>query len=388
MPTSPDSSLARYHRQMLLPSFGEAGQQRLRDATALIVGCGALGTFLCDALARAGVGRLVIVDRDFIELNNLQRQVLFDEDDVEAAIPKAEAARRKLTRINSQVKVRAVVDDLNHTNVEKLALGSGGAGGSGGSGGAGANSPRADVIVDGLDNFETRFLLNDCAVKHGIPYVYGGAVGTVGMTYTILPHSDGGGADAPPWEAAGRATPCLRCIFEQAPPPGMNPTCDTAGVLGPLVSIVAGFEAAEALKILTGNWQAVNRSMQHIDIWDNSFHQFDVGPIHESGKCTCCKQRRFEYLEGKFSAGATTLCGRDAVQLTRKADDGSLDFDQLARRLEAHGKIKSNPFMLRVQLQDGGKPYELTVFADGRAIVKGTSEASTAKSIYARYVGA
>src|SRR5690606_10716101 len=202
-------------------------------------------------LARAGVGHLIIVDRDFIELTNLQRQVLFDEDDVAEAIPKAEAAKRKIAKINPQVKVTAIDDDINHANIERYALHTAG---------------KVDVLIDGVDNFETRYLTNDVAVKHGIPYVYGGAVGTVGASYTILPHSEPGrvaadpGGHGParyPWEAIGKATPCLRCIFEQAPPPGLNPTCDTAGVIGPAVAMVANFEVAEALKILTGNLDRV-----------------------------------------------------------------------------------------------------------------------------------
>ena len=209
--------LARYHRQMLLPGFGEAGQRKLLGATAFVVGCGALGTVVANMLARAGVGHLVIADRDFIELTNLQRQVLFDEADVRDGIPKAEAAKRKIAAINSQVKVTAIVDDINHGNIERFA-------------GIGNDAyGTVDVVVDGLDNFETRYLANDVAVKHGIPYIYGGAVGTVGASYAILPHTAGGDSK---WERKGYATPCLRCIFEQAPPPGLNPTCDTAGVIG------------------------------------------------------------------------------------------------------------------------------------------------------------
>ncbi|MGB0768236.1 MAG: ThiF family adenylyltransferase, partial [Phycisphaeraceae bacterium] len=261
--------LARYHRQMLLPGFGEAGQKKLLGATALIVGCGALGTVIANMLARAGVGRLVIVDRDFIEMTNLQRQVLFDETDVKNAIPKAEAAKAKLATINSQVDVSAVVDDVNHTNIEWLA-------GVKPDGSDATDSPaggKVDIIVDGVDNFETRYLANDCAVKHGIPYVYGGAVGTVGASYPILPHTtkadSAEGASAPgstEWEKQGKATPCLRCIFEQAPPPGLNPTCDTAGVIGPAVSIIANYQVLEAIKILTGNLDAVNPTMITLDL--------------------------------------------------------------------------------------------------------------------------
>ena len=365
-------NLDRYHRQMLLPGFGDDGQKRLLASKALVVGCGALGTVAANLLARAGVGHLVIVDRDFIEMTNLQRQVLFDEPDVEQAIPKAEAARRKIGEINSDVTVTAVVDDLNHTNIERLADG-------------------CDVIVDGLDNFETRFVVNDAAVKLGIPYVYGGAVGTVGMQFTVLPHTPGSDS---PWEAeagggggGGGAGPCVRCIFEQAPPPGMNPTCDTAGVLGPVASIVASYEAAEALKVLTGNFEAVNRTLLHVDTWHNVVKQFKVARAYDAGECTCCKKREFEFLAGKLGSSTTTLCGRNAVQLQHKTNGQKLDFGEIARRLEKHGSVTANKFMLRADIVDNGEAYELTLFTDGRAIVKGTKEATVARGIYAKFVG-
>ncbi len=360
--------LSRYHRQMLIPGFGEEGQRKLLGSKVLVLGCGALGTVIANLLARAGVGHLVVVDRDFIELTNLQRQVLFDEQDVTDAIPKAEAARRKIAKINSQVKVTAVIDDVNHTNIEKLAEG-------------------CDAIVDGVDNFETRFLANDCAVKHGLPYIYGGAVGTVGMTYAILPHTERGDS---PWEQAGAATPCLRCIFEQAPPPGMNPTCETAGVLSPAVSIISSYEVNETLKVLTGNWSAVCPTMLSIDIWANTVKQFKVKRAYDVGECACCKKRNFEHLAGLLSSATTTLCGRNAVQLSQPKDAAApkLDFEELAQRLRAHGPVTASKFMLRADIKDNGAEYELTLFTDGRAIVKGTKEPNTAKSIYAKYVGA
>lgn len=360
--------LIRYHRQMLLPGFGEDGQRKLLASTALVLGCGALGTVIADMLSRAGVGHLVVVDRDFIEITNLQRQVLFDEQDVADAIPKAEAAKRKIARINSQVKVTAIVDDVNYTNIERYAA-------------------CADILVDGVDNFETRYLANDCAVKHGIPYIYGGAVGTVGMSYAILPHTGDGNA---PWEKASggsKATPCLRCIFEQAPAPGMNPTCDTVGVIGPAVAIVANFQVAETLKVLTGNFDRVCPTMLNIDLWTNTFTQLKVGRVRDAGDCLCCKHRRFEFLDGKAGSSTTTLCGRDAVQLTHKQQGAKVDFAEIAARLRRHGKVTANEFMLRARLTDSGKPYELTLFPDGRAIVKGTGETSVARSVYAKYVG-
>ena len=380
-PTEP-ANLDRYHRQMLLPGFGEEGQKKLLGATALVVGCGALGTVIANMLARAGVGHLIIVDRDFIEITNLQRQILFDENDVKNAIPKAEAAKAKIATINSQVKVSAVVDDVNHTNIEWLA-------GVKPDGSDAVDSPagkKVDIIVDGVDNFETRYLANDCAVKHGIPYVYGGAVGTVGASYPILPHTQGGDSE---WEQCEKATPCLRCIFEQAPPPGLNPTCDTAGVIGPAVSIIANYEVLETMKILTGNLDAVNPTMVTLDLWANTVRQFKVAKAYDVGDCQCCKHRNFEFLDGKFAAGTTTLCGRNAVQISQKLGDGQkLDFDEIAGRLEKHGSVKANKFMLRAEIVDNGEPYELTLFTDGRAIIKGTQKASVAKSVYGKYVGA
>ena len=368
-----DTALARYHRQMLLPGFGEEGQRRLLGSKALVLGCGALGTVIANNLARAGVGHLVIVDRDFVELTNLQRQVLFDESDVTGAMPKAEAARRKIAQINSGVEVTAVIDDVNHANIEQLAAG-------------------CDVIVDGVDNFETRFLANDCAVKHGIPYVYGGAVGTVGMSYTILPHTPGGDR---PWEAAAggsRATPCLRCIFEQAPPPGVNPTCDTAGVLGPVVSIIASYQSAEAIKVLLGAWDRVCPTMLHMDLWSNLTKQLKVARAYDVGDCVCCKGRSFEHLDGKFGSSTTTLCGRNAVQLSHKQAGEKLDFTEIAERLRSHGEVTANKFMLRATITsertEEGEPFELTLFTDGRAIVKGTKQPTVARNIYAKYVGA
>lgn len=363
------ADFSRYHRQMLLPGFGEAGQRRLAGSRALLLGCGALGTVAADMLARAGVGELVIVDRDFIELTNLQRQVLFDEEDVKDALPKAVAAQRKLARINSQVRVAAIVDDINHDNIERFADG-------------------ADVIVDGLDNFETRYLANDVAVKHGIPYAYGGAVGTVGMALPILPHTQNGDAAWETHASGNLATPCFRCLFEEAPAPGSSPTCDTVGVIGPAVSIVANFQVTETLKILTGNLDRVSRTLLNLDLWTNSITQLKVDKARDAADCPACKGRRFDYLAGAAGSSAASLCGRNAVQLRHRQQDGGTDLDAVAGRLLAHGKVTVNEFMLRASLQDGGKDFEITLFPDGRAIVKGTDDASVARSVYAKFVGA
>lgn len=359
--------LSRYHRQMLLPGIGEAGQARLREATVLMLGCGALGSVAADMLVRAGVGRLVIVDRDVIEMTNLQRQVLFDERDVAAGLPKAEAARRRLSAINSQVQIDAIVDDINAGNIGRLAEG-------------------ADLLLDGLDNFETRYLANDFAVRHGVPYVYGAAVGTTGMAFVVLPRANG----HRPWEAAPGgpyATACLRCLFEEAPPPGTSPTCDTIGVIAPAVAIIANFQVAEALKILTGNYDRVNRNLLNLDVWENEFMQLRTDPGRLSGDCPCCGERRFDFLDGRAGSAATSLCGRNAVQLRQRGASGRADLDAVAARLRQQATVRVNDFLLQAELTDGGVAYELTLFADGRAIVKGTAEPETARTIYARYVG-
>ena len=359
--------LARYHRQILLPGFGEDGQRQLLGSTVLILGCGALGSVAADMLARAGVGHLVIVDRDFIELTNLQRQVLFDERDVAEAIPKAEAAKRKIAKINSQVQVTSIVDDINHANIERYANG-------------------ADVLVDGLDNLETRYLANDLAVKNGLPYIYGAAVGTTGMAFTVLPHTAGGSA----WEtteSGSMATPCLRCLFDELPPPGTNPTCDTVGVISSAVAIIANFQVAETLKILSGNFDRVSPTILNLDLWANDILQLRVANAYDKGDCPCCKHRRFEYLDGKAGSGATSLCGHNAVQLRHRQHADGVDLGALAMRLRAHGQVSTNEFMLRAHIMDSDTNYEITLFPDGRAIVKGTGEPGVARRIFAKYVG-
>ncbi len=339
-------TLERYIRQMRYPPLGEAGQQRLAAARALICGCGALGSTLANLLVRAGVGRVRIVDRDFVDLTNLHRQALFDERDVAAGLPKAIAAAEKLRRINSQVEIEPVVADVGPANVETLCEDVG-------------------VIVDGTDNFETRFLLNDAAVKHDIPWVYGGCLGAEGQTMTILPGE----------------TPCLRCLMEDCPPPGALPTCDTAGILGPIVGLVASIEALEAIKILSGNRQAVSRDWLLMDLWNNRLRQVRTTTLREQCDCPTCKRREFPWLAGKEGSRSAVLCGRNAVQLTYPG--ATISLEDLAGKLEAVGQVTRNPFLVRLRVDS----YELTVFPDGRAIVGGTSDIAVARTLYARYVG-
>jgi molybdopterin-synthase adenylyltransferase len=340
-------SLERYSRQIRFPQLGEAGQRALLKSRVTLCGCGALGTVLANHLARAGVGSIRIIDRDFIETHNLQRQVLFDENDVAENLPKAEAAARKLRAINSAIRIEPVVTDIDHTNIIDLVS-------------------DADLILDGTDNFETRYLINDAAVKLGKPWVYGGVIGSEGQTMTILPGT----------------TPCLRCLIETAPPPGMTPTCETAGVLGPAVAVIASFEAIEAIKILSGNLDARNCNLIMVDVWDWTFRQLKVAGLFGKVDCPCCVHRRFEWLEGGMGSHTTTLCGRNAVQVAVRR--GSLlNFPEMAMRLDGLGTVGHNSFMLRFAT-DG---YEFTVFPDGRAIIKGTNDIAKARTLYAQYVG-
>ena len=352
---------------MLLPGFGDKGQQRLRDSTALLLGCGALGSAAAEMLARAGVGHLVVVDRDFVELTNLQRQTLFDEQDVRDELPKAIAAKKRLEEINSDVRVTAIVDDINHTNIERYAKG-------------------VDILVDGLDNFETRYLANDVAVKHALPYVYGGAVGTTGMSIAFMPHSH----ENAQWQISPEedySTPCFRCLFEEAPAPGSSPTCDTVGVIGPLIAVVANIQVTEALKILTGNFDQVRRKLLNIDVWANEFYELEVDSAYTNGNCPCCKQRRFDFLSGSSGSSAVSLCGRNAVQVRHRRDSERFDLGGVAARLQKHGVVSANEYMLRSQITDSNKTYELTLFPDGRAIIKGTDDPQIARSLYSKYVG-
>ncbi len=352
------TDLERYNRQILLPFMGEEGQQKVCDAKVVVAGCGALGTVIANVLARAGVGHLKIVDRDFIELSNLQRQVLFDEQDCRENLPKAVAAEAKLKAINSDIKIEGIVTDINPGNIEELIEG-------------------ATVVVDGADNFETRFVLNDACVKHGIPWIYGAAVGSVGLTMTIIPEK----------------TPCIRCLFETAPPPGMTPTCDTAGVLGSVTGVIGNYEASEALKICAGRLDDINTRLFQIDLWSGEMHRFKVAKAREVADCPCCKRKNFEFLEGQGASTTTSLCGRNAVQINPKSGV-KLDLGELAKTLEGTSDVKdvsANRFLLKFSAPGGDNPKEglnITVFPDARAIVKGTKKVPVARTAYSKYIGA
>ncbi|PYV86589.1 MAG: thiamine biosynthesis protein ThiF [Acidobacteria bacterium] len=340
--------LEKYSRQVLFPEIGEKGQARLIQSKVVILGCGALGTVQADALCRAGTGSLRIVDRDFLEESNLQRQTLFSEDDVQKGLPKAVAAENRLRQINSSVRVEGLVADVNYKNIEQFVEG-------------------ADCILDATDNFETRFLINDVAVKYKIPWIYGASVGSYGLSMTVIPFE----------------TPCLRCIFESLPPPGISPTCDTAGVLAPIVNVIASIQVAEAIKILTGNSHCINRKLIFFDVWKSSWKQYEIASARSEGECPACQVGRFEFLEGKEGSTVTTLCGRNSVQINQGREN-RLDFEQLAKRLRPLGAVHFNQFLLRFNLDN----FEIAVFQDGRGIVRGTKDPNVARSLYAKYIGA
>ena len=371
-----DDQPDRYHRQKLLPEFGESGHRAVRETTALLVGCGALGSVIADQLCRAGIGRLILADRDLVELTNLQRQVLFDEHDVAQALPKAIAAKKRLEQINREVEIEAHVSDVRAESIVPLLSG-------------------ADLILDGLDNYETRYLLNDVAVACGLPYVYGGAIGTTGMSMTILPRAAAVRHHSPrriTWDD-GTATPCLRCLFPDMPAPGSMPTCDTAGVLGAAVNVIASHQVAQAMKLITGRFDRLDRSLYTVDLWANTTRR--MSRPAPNADCPCCARGQFDWLDRSpaQSGQTTTLCGRGAVQvMPAPAGANAVDLAALADRLAAHGTFSMNEFLLRGRLAgetgEGGGTVEMTLFPDGRAIIHGISDPQRARSIYSRYIGA
>lgn len=334
----------RYSRQILFTEIGEAGQQKLLDGSAAIVGCGALGSAAAGLLARAGVGRLRIVDRDFVELSNLQRQALFEEADARQSLPKAVAAERRLRAMNSSVAVEGVVADLRPANALELLSG-------------------FSVIVDGTDNFETRFLLNDASISTGTPWIYGAVVASYGVTMAIEP---------------GR-TACLACLLEAGPGAGIDPTCDTVGVLNSAAALIAALEVAAALRLMVGREREAEGRLVSADVWAGRFQSISV---RRNPVCPACVQRNLRYLQG-HAQPHITLCGRDSVQIHQR--ERRLDLEALGRRLERSASdVRGNAYLVRFRVP----PYELTVFADGRAIIKGTRDPGVARSLYARYIGA
>ncbi len=327
----------RYSRQILLSQIGEEGQEKLTKAKIVIIGCGALGSFIAEHAARAGVGDILLVDRDFVELNNLQRQHLFTEADV--GTPKAVTAERILTEINGDITITGVVDDVNPTNVEQFITG-------------------RDIVLDGTDNLYTRYLMNDACVNYGIPWIYGACVSVHGMSMNILPEG-----------------PCLRCLLPQVPPPGSVPTCDVVGILNTVPSVIGAIESTEAVKYLVG--ESLHSHLTIVDMWEKEFRTVAVSQRKD---CPCCKRHDYEFLTN-ISQKVTVLCGRDAVQVNPLK--GSVSLAELAKKLAPLGEVKETPYLLFFRV-DG---ITMSIFEDGRAIVKGTNDENKAKSLYARYIG-
>ncbi|MEM9351835.1 MAG: ThiF family adenylyltransferase [Planctomycetota bacterium] len=338
--------LYRYRRQMRFEPLGKEAQQRIRRGTALVVGCGALGSVVCESLARAGVGRLRIVDRDFLELDNLHRQVMYTEADVAAELPKAIAAADHLRSINSEVVIEPEVADVTAENLPRLAK-------------------SVDVIVDGTDNLETRYLLNDYSDFAGVPWVFGACVGSEGQSMTVVPGE----------------TPCLACVVPEPPPADQMPTCETAGVVGPIVGVVASLQAMEALKLLAGRRDAIQRGFFVIDLWRNQFRSMELSAI-AGGNCRVCDRHDYAWLEGRRGSRAAVLCGRNAVQLA-SAEAGTIDLAILSEKLKPVGVVRGNAYLLRLEV-DG---FTVTLFTDGRAIISGTDDPAVARKVLATYVG-
>ena len=345
--TPSDNGPSRYLKQMRVAAIGKVGQDAIGNASALLVGVGALGTLIADQLVRAGVGRVRLADRDLVERTNLQRQTLYTEADAEAAAPKAIAAADRLRLANSEVAIEPFVEDVTPANIERLADG-------------------CDLLVDGTDNLETRYLLNDLAWASDRPWVYGGCVGTLGQAAAFVP---------------GR-TPCWRCLFPEPPPPDAMPTCDTAGVLGPSVHLVASIESALALRLIVDGRDAVEPAMTIADPWEGVFRRIELArPVAD---CPCCKRGERDWLRGERAAVAVTLCGRNAVQI---AAVSAFDLDATAERLRTEGEIEAGRFLVRWRPAE--RPgWTVTLFRDGRTIVEGTEDIAAARSLHAKFIGA
>ncbi len=334
----------RYSRQVRFPGIGSQGQQRIRESRAAVMGCGALGSAAAEMLTRAGVGRLTLIDRDFVEPSNLQRQCLFDENDAAEALPKAEAARRRLSAVNSRVEIEARTADLVAGNVHPLLEG-------------------AQLIIDGSDNFEARYLLNDWAFQQGVPWVYGGCVASSGIGFAFRPGKTG----------------CLQCLIPEPPPAGSLETCDTAGILAPAVHAVASFQVAEALKLLVG--EEFESRLFRCDVWTGQWRCLPL-PSSRREDCPCCGRREFRFLRARAADRTVRLCGRDAVQISPPGTH-TVDFARLEAKLAPTARVRHNEFLMQIEV-DG---YDISLFPDGRSIIRGTDDPARARSIYARYVG-
>ncbi|SFD54248.1 adenylyltransferase and sulfurtransferase [Lentibacillus persicus] len=333
---------ARYSRQMLFQPIQESGQKALSTSSALVVGAGALGTVISNQLVRAGIGKIRLIDRDYVELSNLQRQIMFDETDVKDAMPKAVAAKNKLEKINSQVEIDAIIGNVTAENIDDLIK-------------------DVDVVLDGTDNFATRYLLNDACFKHQLPFSYGGVVSSRGMTAFFVPGK----------------TPCLRCITKEGE--GDGQTCDTVGVIAPAVDIIASFEVTETLKYLTNNQDALRNTLKTIDMWYN--RHYDMKLTAPKAGCPTCQKETFPALKKNAQNEETVLCGRDTVQIHRTSQ---LNLEKWESQLMKIGRVRRTPFLLKAAVDEG---VDLVLFKDGRVLVQGTEDPVQARTLYDRYIG-
>ncbi|WP_462410181.1 thiazole biosynthesis adenylyltransferase ThiF [Neobacillus sp. Marseille-QA0830] len=336
----------RYSRQTLFPGIGQDGQEKIRRKHVLIIGAGALGSGSAEVLTRAGVGKITIVDRDYVEESNLQRQQLYTEQDVAEKWPKAAAAERRLREINSDVDIRSVVADATPELLEELISG-------------------VDLMLDATDNFETRMMMNDAAQKYNIPWIYGACVGSFGMSFSIIPGK----------------TPCLNCLLRSIPLQGM--TCDTGGIIAPAVQMVIAHQTAEALKMLAGDWEAVRTSFVSFDLWRNQYTSLKMSKAKFAGCLSCGEERTYPYLDRENMTKTSVLCGRDTVQI-RPTSKGEISLEQLAGQLGSLGlSVKGNPYLISVEMGD----QRMVIFQDGRALIHGTKDITQAKTIYQRILG-
>lgn len=339
----------RYRKQVLFAGVGETGQAALLQSRVALVGCGALGSVVAQTLVRAGVGFVRLIDRDFVDLSNLQRQVLYDEADVRERLPKVVAARRKLTQINSDIKIEAVVADVTYRNILELIS-------------------DVDLIIDGTDNFEVRFLINDAAVECKIPWIHAGCVGSHGQVMTIIPGE----------------SPCLRCLMPEIPDPGSAETCDTAGVLAAAIQIVASLQVVDAMKLLTGQRALISPSLTIVDVWEGTFRKLNLARLNAEKNCPCCSGSDRAWLHGETGSQSTVLCGRNSVQISPPTKM-TVSFTDLEKRLQESGTVKNNSFLLIFSPRESD--HELTIFQNGRAIITGTEDLTEARQLYTRYLG-
>jgi len=336
----------RYARQTHFAGIGKEGQSKLAKSRVLIIGCGGLGSVTAELLARAGVGYIKIIDRDFLQLSNLQRQFLFDEQDIRDGLPKAVAAKRKLQHINSTIAIDAHVDDVNRFNIENLIKG-------------------IDLVIDSTDNFQTRFLINDACVKNQIPWIFGACAASYGQTMNIIP----------------KRTPCLRCLIEKIPDINSTPTSETVGIIGPIVTTIAAIQCSEALKILTGTLDYSNQKLLIIDLWENNIEYADISKVKHDHQCPVCDFKQFSFLSGKYSSSYISICGSNAVQILpfEKTD---VDLKNLAIKLSEFGDPIYSEYFIKYEIDD----YELAIFPDGRVIINGTTDTGIARGLYDKCV--